>query len=106
MTEGAIGFRQFDVISGEKAMAVIRLADGSTPPFGATVRNRRKQETGIINDGGSVYLSGIEAGEDMQVNWNGEAQCAVSLPDPLPENGFNNLLLPCLPLGKEAKRVE
>ncbi|MNG64536.1 Outer membrane usher protein PapC precursor [compost metagenome] len=106
LTEGAIGFRQFDVISGEKAMAVIRLADGSTPPFGATVRNRRKQETGIINDGGSVYLSGIEAGEDMQVNWNGEAQCAVSLPDPLPENGFNNLLLPCLPLGKEAKRVE
>ncbi len=26
-------------------MAVIRLADGSEPPFGATVLNARKQET-------------------------------------------------------------
>ena len=63
LTEGAIGYRRFNVISGQKAMAVIRLADGSTPPFGAEVFNRRRQQTGILNDGGSVYLSGIRAGE-------------------------------------------
>ncbi|VTR52018.1 Outer membrane usher protein papC precursor [Serratia fonticola] len=34
LTEGAIGYRRFDVIAGEKAMAVIRLADGTMPPFG------------------------------------------------------------------------
>ncbi|VTR20667.1 Outer membrane usher protein papC precursor [Serratia fonticola] len=33
LTEGAIGYRQFDVIAGAKAMAVIKLADGSEPPF-------------------------------------------------------------------------
>jgi outer membrane usher protein PapC len=60
LTEGAIGYRKFDVIAGEKAMAIVKLADGSTPPFGATVLNARKQETGIVNDGGSVYLSGIK----------------------------------------------
>ncbi|WP_421105894.1 outer membrane usher protein [Serratia marcescens] len=99
LTEGAIGYRQFDVIAGEKAMAVIKLADGSQPPFGATVLNARKQETGIVNDGGNVFLSGINAGESMAVHWNGAAQCEVRMPSPLPADMLmNNLLLPCHPL--------
>lgn len=96
LTEGAIGYRQFDVISGEKAMAVIKLANGSQPPFGATVMNARKQETGIVNDGGNVYLSGINAGEHMTVHWDGALQCEIRMPSPLPTNMLtNNLLLPC-----------
>ncbi|HGM7153816.1 TPA: outer membrane usher protein [Serratia marcescens] len=96
LTEGAIGYRKFAVIAGEKAMAVIKLADGSEPPFGATVLNARKQETGIVNDGGSVYLSGINAGERMTVHWGGAAQCEVQMPTPLPpEMLMNTLLLPC-----------
>ncbi|MGP2980180.1 outer membrane usher protein [Serratia nevei] len=99
LTEGAIGYRKFDVIAGEKAMAVIKLADGSEPPFGATVLNARKQETGLVNDGGSVYLSGINAGEVMTVHWNGGAQCEVRMPTPLPPDMLmNTLLLPCHPL--------
>lgn len=99
LTEGAIGYRQFDVIAGEKAMAIIKLADGSEPPFGATVMNMRKQTTGIINDSGSVYLSGINPGEVMQVHWNGGPQCQVQMPTPLPaEMLMNSLLLPCQPL--------
>lgn len=95
LTEGAIGYRKFKVISGEKAMAVIRLADGSAPPFGATVLNIKNQETGIVNDDGSVYLSGINAGDSMTVRWNNAEQCKISLPKNLPENTMNNLLLPC-----------
>ncbi len=96
LTEGAIGYRRFEVIAGEKAMAVIKLADGSEPPFGATVRNARRQETGIVNDAGSIYLSGIKAGESMTVHWDGAAQCTVQLPMSLPpEILVNNLLLPC-----------
>ncbi|MEI9743873.1 MULTISPECIES: outer membrane usher protein [Enterobacter cloacae complex] len=96
LTEGAIGYRQFDVIAGEKAMAVIKLANGSQPPFGATVMNVRNQETGIVNDAGNVYLSGIIAGETMTVHWNGLAQCEVQMPTPLPADMLmNNLLLPC-----------
>jgi len=103
LTEGAIGYRQFDVIAGEKAMAVIKLADGSEPPFGATVLNARKQETGIVNDGGSVYLSGINAGDTMTVHWSGSAQCEVRMPTPLPaEMLMNSLLLPCHPLSAQA----
>nr|CDS55874.1 putative outer membrane usher protein YfcU [Serratia symbiotica] len=33
LTEGAVGYRRFGVISGEKAMATIRLTDGSAPPL-------------------------------------------------------------------------
>jgi len=106
LTEGAIGYRQFDVIAGVKAMAVIKLADGSEPPFAATVTNVRKQETGIVNDGGSVYLSGINAGETMTVHWGGQAQCEVQMPATLPADlMMNTLLLPCHPIVGEKTDV-
>ncbi len=95
LTEGAIGYRHFEVISGLKAMAVIRLADGSTPPFGATVRNSKDQDTGIVNEDGSVYLSGIKPGQMMSVSWDGRRQCEIALPEILPQGDQTNLLLPC-----------
>lgn len=65
--------------------------------------NARKQETGIVNDGGSVYLSGINAGAAMTVHWNGGAQCEVRMPAPLPlDMLMNTLLLPCHPLNLPA----
>ncbi|HCD7748832.1 outer membrane usher protein [Serratia marcescens] len=97
LTEGAIGYRHFDVIAGEKAIAVVRLADGSSPPFGASVRNRKRQEVGIVNDNGEVYLSGINAGEAMSVSWGGVEQCGFTLPLVLTPSQMTNLLLPCGP---------
>lgn len=99
LTEGAIGYRKFDVIAGEKAMVILRLADGCAPPFGATVMNARKQMTGLVNDGGNVYLTGINAGETMTVHWGGAVQCEVHLPAPLLADMLDStLLLPCHPL--------
>lgn len=102
LTEGAIGYRRFAVIAGEKAMAVIRLADGSTPPFGATVKNHKKQDVGIVNDDGNVYLSGINPNEEMTVRWNGRTQCALTLPAQIPRGDLANLLLPCRLLPADA----
>lgn len=95
LTEGAIGYRHFEIITGDKAMAVIRLSDGSSPPFGAVVLNRKQQEVGIVDDIGTVYLSGIRADEKMKVKWGGEEQCELELPRQLTQNGLANLLLPC-----------
>ncbi|CAI0905729.1 outer membrane usher protein [Serratia proteamaculans] len=103
LTEGAIGYRRFAVIAGEKAMAVIRLADGSTPPFGATVLNAKKQEVGIVNDAGSVYLSGINPGELMTVHWSGKPQCQLTLPPQIPNSGTTDLLLPCVLIAQVAE---
>lgn len=96
LTEGAIGFRSFEVIDGGKAMAVIRLADGTFPPFGATVLNSKKQETGIVADEGNVWLSGIRGGEKMSVYWNGALQCSVTLPESFQSGIAGSLLLPCI----------
>lgn len=72
LTEGAIGYRRFDIISGEKAMAIIKMADGTTPPFGAVVFNKEKQRVGIVGDDGNTYLTGINPDEKMTVNFNGK----------------------------------
>lgn len=92
LTEGAIGYRTLDMVSGHKAMAVLRLADGSVPPFGATVKNARQQDTGIVNDGGSVYLSGIEPGAKMVVSWDGAERCTLVMPARLPASGLTSTL--------------
>lgn len=97
LTEGAIGYRAFDVVAGSKAMTIIRLADNSYPPFGATVLNPRKQPVGIVNDGGSAYLSGLNPGEKLSVNWDNKTQCELILPASLSEQQdlMASLLLPC-----------
>lgn len=104
LTEGAIGYRHFDVISGAKAMVKIKLLNGSTPPFGATVVNASNQETGIINDGGTVYLSGIKAGEIMTVHWNDVSQCEIEMPKLLSVDMLIHALqLPCRTLRASIK---
>lgn len=95
LTEGAIGYRQFHVIAGLKAMATIRLTDGRYPPFGALVRNVKQQQTGMVSEGGNVWLSGIRAGEKMLVEWGEGMRCSVELPATLPQPLLSDLLLPC-----------
>lgn len=92
LTQGAIGYRKFDVLSGEKALTIIKLVDGSTPPFGATVYNLKGQQTGIVGEDGSTYLSGMNPLERMDVKWDGEVGCSFTLPKIL---HVPSLLLPC-----------
>lgn len=94
LTEGAIGYRRFGVIAGEKAMVTIRLADGSPPPFGATVIVPGGRQAGLVSDEGLVWLTGMHSGQIMNVVWDGQTQCQLRLPAPLPPAG-RNLLLPC-----------
>lgn len=95
LTKGAIGYRKFGILAGQKGMAVVKLKDGSVPPFGAMVRNEDKIQTGIIADDGKVWLSGMKTGGKMDVSWNGREQCTFTLPERLVEHA-GNLLLPCI----------
>lgn len=95
LTEGAIGYRKLSVTEGQKAMAVIRLPDGSFPPFGAVVMNDDQTQTGIVGDDGSTWLTGIKAGASAGVVWDGKEQCRLSFP----AGGVDvsrMLLLPCV----------
>ncbi|EAN1870802.1 outer membrane usher protein [Salmonella enterica] len=110
LTQGAIGYRQFEVLTGGKAMVVIRQPDGASPPFGAQVKDLRGREVGVVNDDGSAWLSGLQPNGRLQVFWNGGAQCELHLPQQLSDSGLQNLLLPCLaqevsaPLSEEVKQ--
>ena len=98
LTEGAIGYRRFDVIAGAKAMVTILMADRDAPPFGATAKNSRGQDTGIVGEEGWTYLSGMLAGETMSLNWGGSARCNFTLPDKIAVSK-SPLELLCQPLG-------
>ncbi|MHA7845139.1 fimbria/pilus outer membrane usher protein [Serratia sp. D1N4] len=96
LTEGAIGYRQFSVVKGLKAIATLRQADGSYPPFGSSVTNSKGQELAIVSDDGFAYLSGISAGETLDITWNGSKQCQVNVPERI--QAQSQLLLPCHPM--------
>ncbi|EHK8785550.1 hypothetical protein KCE21_004790, partial [Salmonella enterica subsp. enterica serovar Bardo] len=72
--------------------AVLRLADGTHPPFGASVRNRQGRELGIVSDGGLAWLSGVTPGEGLDVAWSSQVGCRVQIPEKV---GDAQLLLPC-----------
>lgn len=93
LTEGAIGYRKLSVLQGQKMVATISMKDGNHPPFGATVINEKKQELGMVSDGGLAWLTGVTPGENLNVHWGDNAQCEISLPKIIPAS---QLLLPCL----------
>lgn len=96
LTEGAIGYRKFGILAGKKAMAILRLTNNSVPPFGATVTNKDKEQTGLVSEDGFVWLTGIKPGEVMSVSWDGSEKCHINLPAVLPPDlESQKLLLPC-----------
>lgn len=94
LTEGAIGYRHFEVVKGSKLLGTIKLADGSEPPFGATVMSSSGREAAVVNDGGSVYLTGVQPKEVLDVAWDGGKQCHIIIPGTL--QPMSQLLLPCV----------
>lgn len=92
LTEGAIGYRKFSVLQGQKLVATISMKDGTHPPFGALVMNDKKQELGMVSDGGLAWLIGVTPGETLDVHWGDKSQCQISLPKVIPAS---QLLLPC-----------
>jgi outer membrane usher protein FimD/PapC len=102
LTEGAIGYRHFDMLQGEKLLAILRLADGQYPPFGARVLNSRGRELGMVADSGAAWLAGINPGEHLNVQWSGGA-CTGDVPALI--SAGQQLLLPCtrVSLDKENK---
>lgn len=58
---------------------MLRLADNSHPPFGASVTNAKGRELGMVADSGLAWLSGVNPGETLNVGWDGRTQCVVDI---------------------------
>ncbi|EKT65064.1 fimbria/pilus outer membrane usher protein [Providencia burhodogranariea] len=93
MTEGAIGYRKFQILSGQKMMSVITLQDGSYPPFGVEVFNRKMHNIGIVGENGYTYLAGLVPSEPIILKLD-DNECEIQLPDELP-SADKTLLLVC-----------
>lgn len=93
LTEGAIGYRKFEVLKGARLFAVLTMVNGNNPPFGAVVTSAKGRELGMVSEGGLVWLSGVSPGERLNVNWANKVQCAVNIPAAIPTQ--QQLLLPC-----------
>ncbi|EJI4859062.1 fimbrial outer membrane usher protein StdB [Salmonella enterica] len=97
LTEGAVGYRHIRTSQGEQIFGHIRLADGTSPPFGAQVVSEKTGKTaGMAGDNGLVYLTGMDASDRnaLVVTWGGRPQCRLSLPDNA-DLSQGALLLPC-----------
>lgn len=84
LTEGAIGYRHFDMLVGSKRMVVLQHPDGALLPFAAEVFNEKKNRLGMVGDDGMAYLSGLQANSKVVVRLGNEQQCQATLPSPLP----------------------
>ncbi|TZA01446.1 hypothetical protein E0K95_15695, partial [Escherichia coli] len=95
LTEGAIGYAKLDTRKGYQIMGVIRLADGSHPPLGISVKDKTShKELGLVADGGFVYLNGIQDDSKLTLRW-GDKSCFIQ-----PPNSSNlttgTVILPCI----------
>ncbi|MBQ0535013.1 fimbria/pilus outer membrane usher protein [Providencia huaxiensis] len=95
LTEGAIGYRKFNVIQGEKILGTIHLANNSYPPFGASVKNENNVEVGIVSDNGFIYLAGINPSDVLEVTWGNNSSCHIQLPEKIESGMEHTMLLPC-----------
>lgn len=82
LTEGAIGYRHFDILSGSKRMVSIKFK-GANLPFASEVFNSKGQRLGMLADDGLGYLVGLHSGDKLKVIW-GHKSCSTELPLPLP----------------------
>ncbi|WFV09246.1 fimbria/pilus outer membrane usher protein [Citrobacter freundii] len=92
LTEGAIGYRKFEILKGIKLYANIRLSDHKYPPFGASVRNENGIEIGIVSDQGLAWITGVSPDEDMLIQW-GNKSCKAKVPD---VTSGSEVILPCI----------
>lgn len=93
LTEGAIGYQRFAVAQGEKMMGLLRLADGSAPPFGAEIFNANGVSVAMVMDNGESWIAGVKPDETLSVVWGGQTQCHLNVPRHINPQG--NVLLPC-----------
>lgn len=83
-TQGAIAYRSARAISGDKALVVISMLDGSHPPFGAIVyrENGQDLEVGMVADNGRAYLSGLNQKSKFIVKWGQNQSCNLYIDSP------------------------
>lgn len=79
LTDGAIGYIKMDADIGKSLISRIKLANGQYLPLGAVVTNTSNNKvSGIIAESGIVYLTGLNMGDQLSINWGEGKSCSFS----------------------------
>ncbi|WP_171264710.1 fimbria/pilus outer membrane usher protein [Acinetobacter sp. ANC 4558] len=78
LTQGAIGYRKFNVISGVKRLVTLQTSNGDYLPFGTQLANEQGRITGLVDEKGLVYLSGIQINQKIVANLNHDQKCFIT----------------------------
>jgi outer membrane usher protein len=78
-TEGALVRAEYVTHTGVRALLTL-IHNGQHVPFGAVVTDKETGVTGIVNEMGQVYLTGIRLNGELGIVWGNtnEEQCNVS----------------------------
>jgi outer membrane usher protein PapC len=77
LTQGAIGYRKFNVISGKKKLITLKTNEGDYVPFGTQVKNEQGKVTGLVDERGLVYLTGIQINQKIIAQIGPNQTCSV-----------------------------
>ncbi|MCT6664339.1 fimbrial biogenesis outer membrane usher protein [Enterobacter mori] len=94
LTEGAIGYARLNATKGYQILAVIRLADGRSPPLGVNVIDIASgRNVGLVAEDGYVYLSGLQENSKLRLTWD-KYSCEISPPNQSNADS-KSIILPC-----------
>lgn len=90
-TRGALARADFKALTGRRTMMTLT-HNGRLLPFGTTVISTYGISSGIVGDGGQVWLSGLQSQGELKAQWGKgpDQQCRVRyhLPEQLPKQVF------------------
>lgn len=95
-SRGAIVKASFPVNVGYKALVTL-LRNGKFLPFGTLVRVKGKGQTGIVDEHGQVFLSGLPEHAELSADWGAGSSCktALTLPKEKTEAGIHYMKAEC-----------
>lgn len=100
-TKDAIVRARFKTNIGEKALLKLTQVNGKNVPFGAVVSisgdSGENYSTGIVNENGEVYMTGLSLKGLLNVKWNSDSQCSASyiLPNKKGDTNLFNIQAIC-----------
>ncbi|MCU6670726.1 fimbrial biogenesis outer membrane usher protein [Enterobacteriaceae bacterium H4N4] len=91
-TRGAVVRASFDTRVGSRVLLTLTRADGRPVPFGATAAPAHDSGEFIVGDGGQVYLTGMHAQGNLNVNWGNGAGAHCSAHYHLPSHSADPVI--------------
>lgn len=85
MARGAVGKVNFEVIRTRRVLVEVKMADGSSLPYGSSVFNDAGDLITVVGDDGSVFVPDATSDMKLEVQSGGKTVCSMTLA--LPDNG-------------------